>query len=48
MQIARLKELGEQYLIVLDNGPELTSKTMFFCAQKTAVRVCFIRLGKLT
>ncbi len=34
--------------IVLDNGPELTSKAMFFRAHKTKVKLCFIQPGKLT
>ena len=34
--------------IVLDNGPELTSKAMFFWAQKTKVKLCFIQPGKPT
>lgn len=34
--------------IVLDNGPELTSKAMFFWAQKTHVKLCFIQPGKPT
>ena len=34
--------------IVLDNDPELTSKAMFFWAQKTGVKRCFIQPGKPT
>jgi len=34
--------------IVMDNGPELTSKAMFFWAQKTDVKLCFIQPGKPT
>lgn len=34
--------------IVLDNGPELTSKAMFFWSQKTGVKLCFIQPGKPT
>lgn len=34
--------------IVMDNGPELTSKAMFFWSQKTGVKLCFIQPGKPT
>lgn len=34
--------------IVLDNGPELTSKAMFFWSQRTGIRLCFIQPGKPT
>ncbi len=34
--------------LVLDNGPELTSKAMFFWAHKTKVKLCFIQPGKPT
>jgi putative transposase len=32
----------------MDNGPELTSKAMFFWAQKTDVKLCFIQPEKPT
>lgn len=34
--------------IVMDNGPELTSKAMFFWSQKTGVKLNFIQPGKPT
>jgi len=34
--------------LVLDNGPELTSKALFFWSQKTGVKLCFIQPGKPT
>ena len=34
--------------IVMDNGPELTSKAMFFCSQRAAVKLHFIQPGKPT
>lgn len=34
--------------IVLDNGPELTSKAMFFWSQRTGIKLCFIQPGKPT
>jgi len=34
--------------IVMDNGPELTTKAMFFWSQKTGVTLCFIQPGKPT
>jgi putative transposase len=34
--------------IVMDNGPELTSKAMFFWSQRTGVKLCFIQPGKPT
>jgi putative transposase len=34
--------------MVIDNGPELTSKAMFFWSQRTGVRRCFIQPGKPT
>lgn len=34
--------------IVMDNGPELTSKAMLFWSQKTGVKLCFIQPGKPT
>lgn len=34
--------------IVLDNGPELTSKAMFFWSQKSGVKLNFIQPGKPT
>ena len=33
---------------VMDNGPELTSKAMFFCSQRAAVKLHFIQPGKPT
>ena len=47
-----LDELGEYFgypeEIVLDNGPECTSKAMFLWSQKTAVKLNFIQPGKPT
>ena len=34
--------------LVLNNGPELTSKAMFFWSQKTGVKLRFIQPGKPT
>ena len=34
--------------IVLDNGPELTSKAMFFWSQRTGIKLNFIQPGKPT
>jgi putative transposase len=34
--------------IVMDNGPELTSKAMFFWSQRTGVKLHFIQPGKPT
>lgn len=34
--------------IVMDNGPELTSKAMFFWSQQTGVKLSFIQPGKPT
>ncbi len=34
--------------IVMDNGPELTSKAMFFWSQKTSIKLNFIQPGKPT
>lgn len=34
--------------VVMDNGPELTSKAMFFWSQRTGVKHCFIQPGKPT
>ena len=45
-----LDELGELFgypeEIVLDNGPECTSKAMFFWSEKTGVKLNFIQPGK--
>ena len=34
--------------LVLDNGPEMTSKAMFFWSQSKRVKLCFIQPGKPT
>ena len=34
--------------IVCDNGPELTSKALFFCARERNVTLAFIQPGKPT
>jgi putative transposase len=34
--------------VVLDNGPELTSKAMFFWSRRTGVKLNFIQPGKPT
>lgn len=48
--VAVLDHLGQQIglprEIVLDNGPELTSKAMFLWSQKTGVKLNFIQPGK--
>jgi len=45
-QLAEWRQLPQR--IVLDNGPELTSKAMFFWSQRTGVRLHFIQPGKPT
>ena len=39
-------ERGRPQTIVLDNGPEFTSKALFLWAQRTGVRLRFIQPGK--
>ncbi len=53
LRLAReLDQLGERRplpkRIVMDNGPELTSKAMFFWSQRTGVKLHFIQPGKPT
>ena len=47
-----LEELGAKRglpkTIVLDNGPEMTSKAMFFWSQEAGVKLHFIQPGKPT
>ena len=47
-----LDSLGEQRgfpaRIVMDNGPELTSKAMFFWSKRTGTKLHFIQPGKPT
>ncbi len=45
-QLAQRRKLPER--IVMDNGPELTSKAMFFWSQRTGVKLHFIQPGKPT
>ncbi len=45
-QLARTRSLPGT--IVLDNGPELTSKAMFFCSKRPGVKLHFIQPGKPT
>lgn len=45
-QLAEWRQLPQR--IVLDNGPELTSKAMFFWSQRTGVKLHFIQPGKPT
>ena len=45
-QLARTRSLPGT--IVLDNGPELTSKAMFFWSRRTGVKLHFIQPGKPT
>jgi putative transposase len=45
-QLAERRQLPER--IVMDNGPELTSKAMFFWSQRTGVTLHFIQPGKPT
>ena len=44
--LAQRRTLPES--IVMDNGPELTSKAMFFWSQRTGVKLNFIQPGKPT
>jgi len=50
--VRELDQLGEYRQlpkrIVLDNGPELTSKAMFFWSKRTGVKLHFIQPGKPT
>jgi len=53
VRVARyLDEIADQRplpkSIVMDNGPELTSKAMFFWSQRTGVKLSFIQPGKPT
>ena len=41
-------ERGLPKSIVMDNGPEMTSKAMFFWSQETGVKLSFIQPGKPT
>ena len=41
-------ERGLPRSIVMDNGPEMTSKAMFFWSQETGVKLNFIQPGKPT
>lgn len=43
-----LETRGKPASIVMDNGPELTSKAMFFWSQRTGVKLNFIQPGKPT
>ncbi len=45
-QLAERRKLPAR--IVMDNGPELTSKAMFFWSQRTGVKLHFIQPGKPT
>ena len=45
-ELAQVRELPAS--IVMDNGPELTSKAMFFWSQRTGVKLNFIQPGKPT
>lgn len=45
-QLAERRKLPKR--IVMDNGPELTSKAMFFWSQRTGVKLHFIQPGKPT
>ena len=42
------KSRGWPHTLVLDNGPEMTSKAMFFWSQKSGVKLHFIQPGKPT
>jgi transposase InsO family protein len=47
--LEQLRETRGLYrTIVLDNGPEMTSKAMFFWSQETKVKLHFIQPGKPT
>ncbi len=43
-----IKSRGRPHTLVLDNGPEVTSKAMFFWSQKSGVKLHFIQPGKPT
>jgi putative transposase len=43
-----IAERGKPQAIVCDNGPEFTSKALFFWSQQTHVRLSFIQPGKPT
>lgn len=43
-EISQTRQLPEQ--ILLDNGPEMTSKALWFWSQRRGVRLSFIRPGK--
>jgi putative transposase len=45
-QLREIRGLPET--LVTDNGPEMTSKEMFFWSQQTAVKLHFIQSGKPT
>jgi len=45
-RLAQRRKLPKR--IVMDNGPELTSKAMFFWSQRTGVKLHFIQPGKPT
>jgi len=45
-ELARMR--GRPATLVLDNGPEMTSKAMFFWSQRQQVRLHFIQPGKPT
>ncbi len=45
-QLAEWRPLPQR--IALDNGPELTSKAMFFWSQRSSVKLHFIQPGKPT
>jgi putative transposase len=43
-----MESRGRPRTLILDNGPEMTSKAMFFWSQKTGVKLNFIQQGKPT
>ncbi len=43
-----IERRGRPRTLVLDNGPEMTSKAMFFWSQKRGVKLHFIQPGKPT